>query len=42
MPPYAYNSSDPLAVGLLHLENSDSAVLAAVKGKLTSLGQSTM
>ena len=27
--------ADPLAVGLLHLESSDSAVLAAVKGKLT-------
>lgn len=27
-------TADPLAIGLLHLENSDSAVLAAVKGKL--------
>jgi hypothetical protein len=27
--------SDPLAVGVIHIENPDSAVLAAVKGKLT-------
>ena len=28
-------SGDPSSVGLLHLENPDSAVLAAIKGKLT-------
>jgi hypothetical protein len=27
--------SDPLAVGVIHIENPDSAVLAAIKGKLT-------
>lgn len=28
-------TADPLAVGLIHVESSDSAVLAAIKGKLT-------